>query len=230
MSPGRRVGRRSAADRRADRAAVEDPDLVMAAAARLLEGRARSVAEVRRRLTGSGFRPELVEGVIERLLDLGLLDDEAFARAWLASRDRAHPRGERALRSELLAKGIAQSTIAVLLAERAAGGGAGEHAGPDWDGDAGDGSRLGSSTGGAAAAGHAPAPSGDAVAANRLLAGRERTLLRLVDIRQRRQRAWALLARAGFDPETAASAIAGAERRWTEAGTGAERPDESGIR
>ena len=63
-----------------------------------LEPRARSVAEVRRRLTGAGYRADLVDGVIERLLEFGMLDDEAFARAWVESRDRARPRGERAIR------------------------------------------------------------------------------------------------------------------------------------
>src|SRR5688500_2853540 len=91
----------------------------MAAAARLLEGRARSVAEVRRRLGAAGYRVDLVAGVIQRLLELGMLDDEAFARAWVASRDRARPRGERALRDELRLKGIAPDVVAAVLAERA---------------------------------------------------------------------------------------------------------------
>ena len=41
-----------------------------------------------------------------------MLDDEAFARAWVESRDRARPRGERALRAELRQKGsIARSSM-----------------------------------------------------------------------------------------------------------------------
>jgi len=91
--PARR--RESFAERRERRAAVDDPDVVMAAAARFLEARSRSVVEVRRRLTGAGYQPALVDGAIERLLELGMLDDRAFAEAWIASRDRARPRGER---------------------------------------------------------------------------------------------------------------------------------------
>jgi regulatory protein len=94
---------------------------VLAAALRFLEARQRSVAEVRRRLTGAGYRAELVGGAIERLTELGMLDDAAFASAWVESRDRARPRGERALRSELAQKGIERSTADDALAERAAG-------------------------------------------------------------------------------------------------------------
>jgi hypothetical protein len=45
-------------------------------------------------------------------------------------------------------------------------------------------------------------PSADRTAAERLLAKNARALARVADPRQRRQRAYALLARHGFDPET----------------------------
>ena len=59
-----------------------------------------------------------MEGAIERLTELGFLDDEAFARAWLESRDRARPRGERALKFELRRKGVAQGVVEAALDER----------------------------------------------------------------------------------------------------------------
>ncbi len=170
-------GRRTThAERRERRAAVDDPALVLEAAARFLEPRARSVAEVRRRLTGAGYQPALVDGAIERLLELGMLDDEAFARAWVESRDRARPRGERAIRQELGLKGVDRSTIDLVLGERreATAGLPGE-----------DGVTV----------------SADQAAAERLLARNARSLARVADPRQRRQRAYALLARNGFDPE-----------------------------
>lgn len=151
------------------------------AAARLLETRSRSVTEVRRRLTTAGYRTELVEGAVARLIELGILDDAAFARAWVESRDRARPRGEAALRRELRLKGIEPTIVDEVLAERSARG------------DAVD-------TG-------TPATSPDADAADRLLARSARTLARVADPRVRRQRAYALLARHGFDPETAADAV-----------------------
>ena len=101
--PGQRLTRARAHD---SHASVRATDPVMNAAARFLEARPRSVAETRRRLVDAGYPAPLVDEVLLRLADLGYLDDESFARAWVESRDRAHPRGEAALRRELSQKGI----------------------------------------------------------------------------------------------------------------------------
>jgi regulatory protein len=177
---GRR--RESYAERRARRAEVDDPAVVLDAAARFLEARARSIAEVRRRLTTAGYRSELVDAAIDRLVDLGMLDDRTFAAAWVASRDRARPRGERALRQELAQKGIDRSIADEVLRERQ----------------------------GAAAREDPSADDPDRAAADRLLARNARSLARVADLRQRRARAYALLARNGFDPGTCAEAA----RAW----------------
>ncbi len=161
--------RESFAERRERRAAIEDPAVVLEAAARFLEVRARSIAEVRRRLGSAGYRADLVDAAIVRLTELGMLDDASFARAWIESRDRARPRGERALRQELSLKGIDRALLDEVLADRRA----------DRPAEAGD---------------------VDEVAAERLLARSARILERVADPRARRQRAYALLARNGFDP------------------------------
>lgn len=173
---GRPRRRESFAEGRERRAAVEDPAVVLEAAARFLEARSRSVTEVRRRLTGAGYRADLVEGAIERMTDLGMLDDEQFARSWVESRDRARPRGERAIRDELRQKGIDRATADLVVDERRAGAA-----------EADD--ETGATT------------SADQAAGERLLAKHERALARVADPRQRRQRAYGLLARNGFDPE-----------------------------
>jgi regulatory protein len=167
--------RASPAAARERRAAIDDPEVVLGAAARYLETRQRSVSEVRRHLVGGGYRAELVEAAIERLMAIGILDDEAFARTWIESRARARPRGEFALRRELMLKGVDRSLADELLEEREA---AGESGGVD------------------------------AAAAERLLARHAHALARVADPRARRQRAYALLARNGFDPETAARVAA----------------------
>jgi regulatory protein len=182
------TGRRTSyAERRERRAAVDDPALVLEAAARFLESRARSAAEVRRRLTGTGYRADLVDGAIERLLELGMLDDEAFARAWVESRDRARPRGERAIRQELARAGVDRTTVDLVLSERR-------------EAVAG------------VAADDADTVSADQAAAERLIARHARTLARVADPRQRRQRAYALLARNGFDPDVCRAVAAGVDR------------------
>ena len=48
------------------KAEIEDPTVVLEAAARFLEARARSIGEVRRRLTTTGYRADLIEDAIVR--------------------------------------------------------------------------------------------------------------------------------------------------------------------
>jgi regulatory protein len=179
---GRR--RESLAEKRERRSAVDDPAVVLEAAARFLEARARSIGEVRRRLTSAGYRADLVEGAITRLSELGMLDDEAFARAWVESRDRARPRGERALADELRLRGVDRTVIVAALDERREASAAAES----------DDDEI--------------APSADEAAAIRLLERNSRLLARVVDPRARRQRAYALLARNGFDPGVCAALAA----------------------
>ena len=164
--------------RKAEHAEISDPSLVLEAALRFLEARQRSAAEVRRRLLLHGYRADLVDGAIGRLLDLAIIDDAAFAQAWVESRDRARPRGERALRRELAAKGVDRETVDGAIEER-----------------------------------DAAAPDADADAARRLLDRNARALARVADPRARRQRAYALLARNGFDSELAMSSV----RAWEQA-------------
>jgi regulatory protein len=178
-----RPPRESFAERRERRAAIDDPAVVLNAAARFLEARSRSVDEVRRHLSQAGYRADLTDAAIARLIELGMLNDETFARMWVESRDRARPRSESALRRELAQKGIGRELSDQVLDER-------RHP-------------VGS-------AGVEPAPSGgdveadegpDMRAAERLLRKKGSTLTRVADPRERRQRAYALLARNGFDPD-----------------------------
>jgi regulatory protein len=160
------------AEKRERLGAVDDPAVVLEAALRFLEPRQRSIGEVRRRLTRVGYRGELVEGAIARLVELGMLDDAAFARTWIESRDRVRPRGGRTLRRELAVKGIEREVVDGTMDER-----------------------------------EAETPDADAEAARRLLERNARALARVADPRARRERAYALLARHGFDPETSVAAI-----------------------
>jgi regulatory protein len=180
------MARPSGADRmearraRGERHASEtDPSAVVKAAARYLEQRSRSVSEVRRHLTEAQYPEALVTQAVDRLVDLGILDDEAFAAAWVESRDRGRPRGTAALRRELAMKGLDREIIEETLAGRRVNGDA---AIQESDSDA-----YGSSP--------------DERAAERLLGKSRSALERVADSRVRRQRAYALLARNGFDPE-----------------------------
>lgn len=81
------------------------------AALRLLSHRARSETELRTRLRMRGFEPSAVDDEVERLRGAGLLNDEAFARAWVEDRKRLAPRGRRMLRYELLGRGISPGSV-----------------------------------------------------------------------------------------------------------------------
>ena len=103
---GLRVGDEVDSDRlRALREAEARGD-AMTAALRLLSYRLRSETELRQRLARRGTPADLVDGTLKRLRELALVDDAAFARAWVENRDRASPRGQRLLRQELRAKGV----------------------------------------------------------------------------------------------------------------------------
>ena len=196
------------AERMARRAAIEDPAEVLTAAARFLEARPRSTDEVRHRLREAGYRDDLVEAALRRLTELGFLDDAGFARTWVESRDRARPRGVRALRDELRRMGVATADIEGALAAREA------VASGDDPGDP----RLVPADGERAASG-----ASDAAAAARLLARKGAGLMREPDLRKRRARAYAMLARAGFDPGTAGQASAA----WLQAARTAPMDDEA---
>ncbi len=115
-----------------------------------------------------------------------MLDDRVFATAWVESRDRVRPRGQSALRRELALKGIDRETILAVLSDR--------------DGAAAQAAEDAESAGGATYADRS-AGSADEVVARRLLEKSRAALLRIEDPRVRRQRAYALLARKGFDPQ-----------------------------
>lgn len=85
-------------------------------ALRLLSYRPRSQAEMRQRLAQKGLPPAVIDDTIQRLQELGLLDDSGFARYWVESRDQASPRGRRLLAQELRLKGIERETIQEAVA------------------------------------------------------------------------------------------------------------------
>ena len=88
-------------------------------AVRYLASRPKSVAEIARHLRGKRFDADDVERAIDRLRAQRYVDDDAFARYWVEQRERFKPRGDRALKSELIAKGVSREVIEVVLGERA---------------------------------------------------------------------------------------------------------------
>jgi regulatory protein len=84
-------------------------------ALRFLSFRPRSVMEVQRYLARRQVEQATAERVLDRLQELGLLDDRQFAARWVENRQAFSPRGPRALRAELRQKGVAQPEIEEAL-------------------------------------------------------------------------------------------------------------------
>ncbi|MFN2250477.1 MAG: RecX family transcriptional regulator [Anaerolineae bacterium] len=83
---------------------------------RYLSYRPRSRREIERYLDEREVPPPTRDAVLERLMDLGLVDDEAFAGWWVRNRSEHKPRGALALRSELVECGVPDRIIGGALA------------------------------------------------------------------------------------------------------------------
>ena len=71
-----------------------------------LTGRARSRHELRDALAAKDVPPDLAERLLDRFERVGLVDDQAFADAWVESRQRSRGLSRRALADELRRKGV----------------------------------------------------------------------------------------------------------------------------
>jgi regulatory protein len=82
---------------------------------RLLTTRARSRTELETQLIKRGFPEDISARVLDRLAEVGLVDDVAFAEQWVRERRTNAGKGKRALASELRTKGIDADVIAETL-------------------------------------------------------------------------------------------------------------------
>lgn len=84
---------------------------------RLLSHRPRTRAELETALRRKEIPLEVVSAVLDRYGEVGLIDDAAFARAWVSSRHHGRGLARRALASELRRRGVASETAGDALAE-----------------------------------------------------------------------------------------------------------------
>jgi len=86
-----------------------DPKKQLNKAVHLLSFRPRSAVELKQRGLAAA---------IPKLIELDLIDDQKFARWWVDQRVRLNPRGNIALKTELMQKGIDREIIdSVLLSK-----------------------------------------------------------------------------------------------------------------
>jgi len=95
--------------------AAEAEEQAYQRALRFLGRRPHSEVELREKLTKGQAPEDAIERVIARLKDRALIDDVAFAKAWVENREMYRPRAAKALRAELRRKGIAAQAIQAAL-------------------------------------------------------------------------------------------------------------------
>jgi regulatory protein len=84
---------------------------------RLLSYKARTESELRQRLVRKGFAPDIVTATIERLRELGLVNDADFARRFAEDRVSIGHRGRHRIRAELRRRGVERSEIEAAVAQ-----------------------------------------------------------------------------------------------------------------
>jgi regulatory protein len=110
-----RVGNEISEEEIARLKADDEHETAYQKALHFLSFRPRSSAEVRQNLTKRGIPASLVEETLTRLQGSGLVNDEAFARAWVQNRNEFRPRSKSALRMELRRKGLDDELIQSIL-------------------------------------------------------------------------------------------------------------------
>ena len=88
---------------------------------RLLTARARTRAELEGQLAKRGYPEDVSAEALDRLAQVGLVDDEDFAEQWVRSRRTSAGKGKRALAAELRTKGLDNEVITAALADIDAG-------------------------------------------------------------------------------------------------------------
>jgi regulatory protein len=85
---------------------------------RLLTLAPRTRAQLADALRKRGIPDEVADAVLGRYEDAGLIDDAAFARAWVESRHYSRGLAGRALRAELKQRGVAADEIRAAIDEQ----------------------------------------------------------------------------------------------------------------
>src|ERR1700712_5736201 len=91
---------------RAPAAEVNPADRAREICLRQLTDGPRTAAQLATVMARRGIEPEVAEAVLSRLSDVGLIDDAAFAAAWVSSRHAGRGLARRALAHELRTRGV----------------------------------------------------------------------------------------------------------------------------
>ncbi|MFC6017250.1 regulatory protein RecX [Plantactinospora solaniradicis] len=95
----------------------DEAELAREICLRQLAGRPRTRAELAVALARKGISAETASQVLDRYDEVGMIDDAAFARAWVTSRHQGRGLARRALANELRQRGVDAETAAEALGE-----------------------------------------------------------------------------------------------------------------
>src|SRR5690606_24324254 len=110
---GRRAG--GAAEGRATEESRDPAELAREICLRLLAARPRTRSELAAALRRRGIADNVAAEVLGRYAEVGMIDDAAFARAWVTSRHHGRGLARRALGSELRRRGVDPETVGEAL-------------------------------------------------------------------------------------------------------------------
>ena len=96
---------------------AEEAAQAKATALNLLARRPRAEKELATGLRQRGYGPAAIATAVDRMRELGYLDDVDFARRWVANRAGVSPRGGRLMEMELRQKGVAQDVAREAIDE-----------------------------------------------------------------------------------------------------------------
>lgn len=102
----RDTGERGAGEREPARPAQSESDRAREICLRQLAVRPRTRAELAKVLTRKEISEEVIAEVLDRYDEVGIIDDAAFARAWVFSRHQGRGLARRALANELRQRGV----------------------------------------------------------------------------------------------------------------------------
>lgn len=93
----------------------DEAELAREICLRQLAVRPRTRAELAAALTRKGISAEVATQVLDRYDEVGIIDDAAFARAWVTSRHQGRGLARRALATELRQRGVDAETASAAL-------------------------------------------------------------------------------------------------------------------
>lgn len=88
---------------------------------RLVSMRAKTRGEVELYLHSKGASPSLTETILNKLSNIGLIDDKKYARDYIRNRANLRPTSRLKVRSDLLKRRISEKVIAEALEEEESG-------------------------------------------------------------------------------------------------------------